>query len=115
MKRPSDLANFGEIRVVSGSESLRQGFGLLRRVAEGASDGIEGTPGLALEFPSERLGVALERVLECGALSYQRFTVAAQIAFGVAGMAPDNPVKPRERVCASRVNMREASVNRSPR
>ena len=64
---------------MGGFEPLQQGFGLSRHGAEGASDGVESILGLALEFLGERLGVALERVLECGALSFQRFTVVAQI------------------------------------
>ena len=57
--------------------------------------------GLVLEYLGKCLGVALECILECGALSYQRFTVATQMAFGVTGMASDNFVKPRECVRAS--------------
>ena len=43
MKRPSDLADFGEVRVVCSLKAFRQGFSLLRHGAEGVCNDFEGT------------------------------------------------------------------------
>ena len=68
---------------------LQQTVGPLRGSVEGIAYGIENGFGIALEF----LG-------ELRVLSNQRLALIAQIVFGIARVASDDPVESSERVRA---------------